>query len=99
MDFLPHSILGVRLFKGTFIGCDFSEMDTAALVSVMSEFGLSRSTYVKPLHEADCVVAGGTWGPTVDQNFDNVASGLLALFEISTTEGWVREDTSFRILQ
>lgn len=83
------SILGVQMFKGTFIGCDLSGVGAPALARVMNEFGLSRSTYVKPMYEDDCLAAGGTWGPTVDQNFDNVGNGLLSLFEISTTEGWV----------
>lgn len=60
----------------------------------MREFGLSRETYVKPFRESDCLAAGGVWRATVDQNFDNVASGLLSLFEIATTEGWVRETLS-----
>ena len=86
-----RSILGVRLFKGTFVGCDFSGLSTATVVAAMNEFGLSRETYAKPFRESDCLAAGGVWGATVDQNFDNVGSGLLSLFEISTTEGWVRE--------
>lgn len=88
---LSASILGVRLFKGTFVGCDFSGLSTATLAAAMNEFGLSRQTYVKPFRESDCLAAGGVWGATVDQNFDNVGSGLLSLFEIATTEGWVRE--------
>lgn len=80
----------MRLFKGTFVGCDVSGLDPAALVSVMNEFGLSKETYVKAFHESDCLAAGGLWKATVDQNFDNVAAGLLSLFEIATTEGWVR---------
>eukprot|EP00752_Nemacystus_decipiens_P007034 g6310.t1 len=88
--FLIFSILGVRLFKGTFVGCDFSGLSTTAVVTAMSDFGLSRETYVKPFREPDCLAVGGVWGATVDQNFDNVGSGLLSLFEIATTEGWVR---------
>lgn len=80
----------MRLFKGTFVGCDVSGLDPAVLISVMNEFGLSKETYVKAFHESDCLAAGGLWGATVDQNFDNVAAGLLSLFEIATTEGWVR---------
>lgn len=86
------SILGVRLFKGTFVGCDFSGLSTATLASAMSEFGLSKQTYVKPFRESDCLAAGGIWGATVDQNFDNVGSALLSLFEIATTEGWVSDN-------
>lgn len=73
------------------MGCDFSGLSTAARATAMNEFGLSRQTYVKPFRESDCLAAGGVWGATVDQNFDNVGSGLLSLFEIATTEGWVRQ--------
>lgn len=34
--------------------------------------------------EAQC-----RWVPTISQNFDNIWYGMLTLFEISTTEGWV----------
>lgn len=53
---------------------------------------------MKPFREYDCLAAGGVWGATVDQNFDNVGSGLLSLFEISTTEGWVREYVAYLAL-
>jgi hypothetical protein len=36
-----------------------------------------------------CVEQGGEWGQVLSQNFDNIVSSLLTLFEISTTEGWV----------
>jgi len=36
-----------------------------------------------------CVEQGGQWGHVLSQNFDNIISSLLTLFEISTTEGWV----------
>jgi Ca2+-binding EF-hand superfamily protein len=36
-----------------------------------------------------CEWLGAEWGPTIDQHFDNCWFGMLALFEISTTEGWV----------
>jgi hypothetical protein len=32
---------------------------------------------------------GGDWAPVIPQNFNNVISALVLLFECSTTEGWV----------
>jgi hypothetical protein len=36
-----------------------------------------------------CEWLGAEWSPVIDQHFDNCWFGMLALFEISTTEGWV----------
>ncbi|CAK9065858.1 unnamed protein product [Durusdinium trenchii] len=36
-----------------------------------------------------CLEQGSRWVPTISQNFDNIWYGMLTLFEISTTEGWV----------
>jgi hypothetical protein len=38
---------------------------------------------------ASCVEQGGHWFPTLNQDFNNIATAMLTLFEISTTEGWV----------
>ncbi|CAE8629440.1 unnamed protein product, partial [Polarella glacialis] len=48
------------------------------------------SLYCEPLIKdaANCVEQGGRWLPTLSQNFDNVWSAMLTLFEISSTEGW-----------
>jgi len=35
-----------------------------------------------------CHWMGGTWERVIPQSFDNVFWGMLALFEVSTTEGW-----------
>eukprot|EP00913_Durusdinium_trenchii_P030010 g28122.t1 len=35
-----------------------------------------------------CVEQGGRWQQALSQNFDNVLSSMLTLFEISSTEGW-----------
>ncbi|CAM9780756.1 unnamed protein product [Chrysoparadoxa australica] len=88
MFFMIFSIMGVSFFKGGFIGCDLKGSEEAILAA-MRDFGLTKDTFVKYMHQADCEALGGKWGPTVHQNFDNVATGLLALFEISTSEGWV----------
>eukprot|EP00421_Protoceratium_reticulatum_P005607 CAMPEP_0168363876 /NCGR_PEP_ID=MMETSP0228-20121227/3920_1 /TAXON_ID=133427 /ORGANISM="Protoceratium reticulatum, Strain CCCM 535 (=CCMP 1889)" /LENGTH=1902 /DNA_ID=CAMNT_0008376623 /DNA_START=137 /DNA_END=5845 /DNA_ORIENTATION=+ len=36
-----------------------------------------------------CHEQGQAWSQTLSQNFDNIWSSMLTLFEISTTEGWV----------
>eukprot|EP00746_Dinoflagellata_sp_MGD_P070983 gnl/MRDRNA2_/MRDRNA2_28979_c0_seq1.p1 gnl/MRDRNA2_/MRDRNA2_28979_c0~~gnl/MRDRNA2_/MRDRNA2_28979_c0_seq1.p1 ORF type:complete len:1603 (-),score=314.70 gnl/MRDRNA2_/MRDRNA2_28979_c0_seq1:143-4951(-) len=38
---------------------------------------------------AMCVEQGGTWVPTINNDFDSILRAMLTLFEISTTEGWV----------
>lgn len=38
---------------------------------------------------ATCVEQGGKWVQALSQNFDNILTAMLTLFEISTTEGWV----------
>eukprot|EP00418_Pyrodinium_bahamense_P099289 CAMPEP_0179027558 /NCGR_PEP_ID=MMETSP0796-20121207/9098_1 /TAXON_ID=73915 /ORGANISM="Pyrodinium bahamense, Strain pbaha01" /LENGTH=1012 /DNA_ID=CAMNT_0020723685 /DNA_START=8 /DNA_END=3046 /DNA_ORIENTATION=+ len=49
------------------------------------------SEYCEPLirDAALCVEQGGSWMPALPQNFNNVWTSLLTLFEISSTEGWV----------
>lgn len=48
------------------------------------------SSYCEPLMKdaALCVEQGGRWQQALSQNFDNVLSSMLTLFEISSTEGW-----------
>eukprot|EP00931_Biecheleriopsis_adriatica_P029753 TRINITY_DN17609_c4_g1_i1.p1 TRINITY_DN17609_c4_g1~~TRINITY_DN17609_c4_g1_i1.p1 ORF type:complete len:1956 (-),score=450.68 TRINITY_DN17609_c4_g1_i1:314-6181(-) len=48
------------------------------------------SEHCEPLIKdaALCVEQGGRWAQTLSQNFDNVWSAMLTLFEISSTEGW-----------
>jgi len=36
-----------------------------------------------------CLEQGSRWAPVLSQNFDNIGTAMLTLFEISTTEGWV----------
>lgn len=48
------------------------------------------STFCEPLIKdaALCVEQGGRWQQALSQDFDNVFSSMLTLFEISSTEGW-----------
>jgi hypothetical protein len=64
----------VNYFKGQFFHCTF--LDDAPLPSVT----ISDST--------DCLDYGGFWVNT-DSNFDNAGHAILALFIMSTTEGWL----------
>jgi hypothetical protein len=42
------------------------------------------------IHDAAlCVEQGGSWLPSLSQDFNNIGSAMMTLFEISTTEGWV----------
>jgi hypothetical protein len=38
---------------------------------------------------AMCIEQGGLWETAISQHFDSIYNGMLTLFEISTTEGWV----------
>ena len=39
------------------------------------------------VNEAACLLKGGRWR-NYDMNFDNIIEGFVALFVISTMEGW-----------
>jgi hypothetical protein len=41
------------------------------------------------LHSQICQCWGGDWGKSSYQTFDNFPQALLALFQISTTDGWI----------
>ena len=36
----------------------------------------------------ECIAKGGEW-VTVNENFDNVLTGMITLVEMMTTEGWI----------
>jgi hypothetical protein len=42
-----------------------------------------------PTSKFMCEEFGGEWEPMIKQNFDNVGAGMLALFEMTSTEQWV----------
>ncbi len=42
-----------------------------------------------PTSKVLCEEFGGFWAPVRKQNFDNVGSGMLALFEMTSSEQWV----------
>uniref|UniRef100_A0A3B3RNA3 Voltage-dependent L-type calcium channel subunit alpha n=1 Tax=Paramormyrops kingsleyae TaxID=1676925 RepID=A0A3B3RNA3_9TELE len=79
LDFM-FACIGVQLFKGTFHRCtDPSKMTEAEC----------KGTYIKyqehALHEME--VRQREWMNS-DLNFDSVLNGMLALFTVSTFEGW-----------
>lgn len=39
-----------------------------------------------PTSREVCKCKGGKWGPTVNQNFDNIVNAVFTQFELSTTE-------------
>ncbi|KAG5274596.1 hypothetical protein AALO_G00138030 [Alosa alosa] len=79
LDFM-FSCIGVQLFKGKFFYCTDPAM--------MTEQDC-RGNYImhqeNALHEM--VVSRREWMNS-DLNFDNVLNGMLALFTVSTFEGW-----------
>ncbi|KAM4562813.1 dihydropyridine-sensitive L-type skeletal muscle calcium channel subunit alpha-1-like isoform 2-T2 [Odontesthes bonariensis] len=72
--------IGVQLFKGKFYSCNDSSKMTAEEC---------QGSFVKHMDNSlqDTVVASREW-VNGDFNFDNVLNGMLALFTVSTFEGW-----------
>ncbi|KAM4609952.1 dihydropyridine-sensitive L-type skeletal muscle calcium channel subunit alpha-1-like [Polymixia lowei] len=72
--------IGVQLFKGKFYSCTDPTKITEREC---------RGLYLKPLENSleDTVLAKREWQNS-DFNFDNVLRGMLALFTVSTFEGW-----------
>ncbi|KAI4890866.1 hypothetical protein NFI96_023735 [Prochilodus magdalenae] len=79
LDFM-FACIGVQLFKGKFFAC------TDPLKMTAEE---CRGTYIhyqeKALHEME--IRQRLWINS-DFNFDNILNGMLALFTVSTFEGW-----------
>ncbi|XP_076857240.1 calcium channel, voltage-dependent, L type, alpha 1S subunit, a isoform X2 [Brachyhypopomus gauderio] len=79
LDFM-FACIGVQLFKGKFYAC------TDPLKMTEAECQGNFIKYEeKALH--DMVIRRREWTNS-DLNFDNVLSGMLALFTVSTFEGW-----------
>ncbi|KAM8830836.1 dihydropyridine-sensitive L-type skeletal muscle calcium channel subunit alpha-1-like [Synchiropus picturatus] len=72
--------IGVQLFKGKFYSCT-DELQTSERTC--------QGFYLKHVENSlqDTVVAKREWVNN-DFNFDNVLNGMLALFTVSTFEGW-----------
>ncbi|XP_067095644.1 dihydropyridine-sensitive L-type skeletal muscle calcium channel subunit alpha-1-like isoform X1 [Osmerus mordax] len=79
LDFM-FACIGVQLFKGRFFSCT----DPSKLTPDQCQ-GLFMKHMENSLH--DKVLAPRVWINS-DFNFDNVLNGMLALFTVSTFEGW-----------
>uniref|UniRef100_A0A8C5A5G7 Voltage-dependent L-type calcium channel subunit alpha n=1 Tax=Gadus morhua TaxID=8049 RepID=A0A8C5A5G7_GADMO len=81
LDFM-FACIGVQLFKGKFYSC--TDPDQTQLGAL-----LHRGWYVRyeegALHEME--IRKRNWVNS-ELNFDNILNGMLALFTISTFEGW-----------
>ncbi|XP_056319530.1 calcium channel, voltage-dependent, L type, alpha 1S subunit, b [Danio aesculapii] len=79
LDFM-FSCIGVQLFKGTLFYCTDPLQKTAEQC---------QGTFLKPVQNSlhDMEIHQRRWVNS-DFNFDNVLNGMLALFTISTFEGW-----------
>uniref|UniRef100_A0A8D0HSX7 Sodium channel protein n=1 Tax=Sphenodon punctatus TaxID=8508 RepID=A0A8D0HSX7_SPHPU len=77
---LIFSIMGVNLFAGSFGKCVNKTTENADI------------DIAKIKHMNDCLSYGSTenlYWTTVRVNFDNVASGYLALLQVATFKGWI----------
>uniref|UniRef100_A0A674E478 Voltage-dependent L-type calcium channel subunit alpha n=1 Tax=Salmo trutta TaxID=8032 RepID=A0A674E478_SALTR len=79
LDFI-FSCIGVQLFKGKFYTCS----DPSKMTEVTC-----RGMFLKHQENSlqEMVLASREWINS-DFNFDNVLNGMLALFTVSTFEGW-----------
>lgn len=71
---LLFAILGTNLYKGYFWYCETENVPEVFVGNIIDKF--------------DCVDYGGDW-VNKDQNFDNVGSSFITLFNVMTTEGWI----------
>ena len=74
MILLMFGILGTNFYSGLFWSCHSNNIPAGPL----------RKTIAT---KWECFDAGGEW-VNADSNFDNISYGMLAIFEIITTEGW-----------
>lgn len=86
--FMIFAILGVFQFKGRFYSCDMSSFSPELLDSLDMTYGFSTLSYKQMFSSENCTFYGGEWKNS-GANFDNVLKGMMSLFEMSTTEGWV----------
>lgn len=73
MFFLLFGILGTNFFKGAFYSCVPYSED--------EDLGPIKTKF-------DCSNTGGVWVNS-QTNFDNVLNSMVALFMMTTTEGWI----------
>lgn len=79
--FLIFGIMGITLMGGTFGYC----------ASLSNYYGVNKSQ-VKILYLLNkfikkCLSQGGTWSIN-NPNFDNILNAMIAVFILSTQEGW-----------
>jgi hypothetical protein len=55
----------------------------------VSALSTAAGAIVPPDSRTVCLWLGADWEEVIAQNFNNVAAGMVTLFEMSTTEGWV----------
>ena len=73
--FIIFGTIGVSSFRGEFWHCEgFDKFDPILQLIITSK---------------DCMNYGGLWKNT-DYHFDNISAAILTLFEMATTEGWVK---------
>ena len=72
--FLLFGIFGVNYFKGMYYSCNTENIDPTVISEIKDR--------------QDCLNYGGEW-MRMDAHFDNVLAGMMTLFEIASTEGWI----------
>eukprot|EP00919_Chromeraceae_sp_WS-2016_P046321 GHVR01110071.1.p1 GENE.GHVR01110071.1~~GHVR01110071.1.p1 ORF type:complete len:491 (+),score=101.81 GHVR01110071.1:113-1585(+) len=88
--FLIFAILGVNQFKGGFYKCILPDYicDNNNNTTTTNN-SINCTNIINNIDDIDdCLLLQGKW-VNKDVNFDNVANALIALFQVSSTEGWL----------
>ena len=73
---LSFGIIGVNFFKGRFYSC------------TVDNYSIQNQT-VAITNKDDCLQNGASWINS-DSNFDSILRALLTLFQLITTDGWLK---------
>lgn len=80
------AIMGINFFKGSFYHCEFVKMESAfSNANSLSQPAVQMG--IKSSH--DCADRGGEW-VNKRSNFDDIVKAMICLFEMMTTEGWMK---------
>ena len=80
------AIMGINFFKGSFYHCEFVKMESAfSNANSLSQPAVQMG--IKSSH--DCADRGGEW-VNMRSNFDDIVKAMICLFEMMTTEGWMK---------
>lgn len=86
MCYMTFAIIAVQLFAGKFWRCE--DADRESVCASYSSNYCTDAAGIQISSPQTCVAAGYLW-TNAQQNFDNIGSALLTLFEIASLELWL----------